>query len=100
ARRMRRLLYPGKKSRPEARLFRWYLVTLHASRKIIKRDGVSPDWQILKRALQDYRADSSVEAAEANMIVHALTVPNDPYYSSSYTFGPYPDLWGMQRIQA
>jgi beta propeller repeat protein len=49
----------------------------------------------------DYKANSSVEYAEPNYIAKAQMVPNDPYYSSSNSWGQgYDDLWGLKKIQA
>lgn len=37
--------------------------------------------------------------AEPNYILHALWIPNDPYYSSTGAWGQnFPDLWGLKAI--
>ena len=49
----------------------------------------------------EYSANEAVEYAEPNYIVKAMLVPNDPYYSSSGSWGQsYDDLWGLKKIQA
>jgi len=42
-----------------------------------------------------------IEYAELNPIMQTQLVPDDPYYSSSATWGQtFQDLWGLQKIQA
>lgn len=42
----------------------------------------------------------NVEYAEPNFIMHALVVPNDPYYNSYGSWGQdYDDMWGLKKIQ-
>jgi subtilisin family serine protease len=46
---------------------------------------------------QLYAADSHVEYAHPDYLVDAQFIPNDPYYSSSGSWGqPYDDLWGLK----
>jgi len=46
-----------------------------------------------------FRLNRSVEYAEPNYKVHVEMVPNDPYYSSSNSWGQgYADLWGLKKI--
>ncbi len=48
---------------------------------------------------EEYKKDPNVEYAEPNYIVKVQEVPNDPYYSSSGSWGQdYDDLWGMKKI--
>ncbi|MBI3996910.1 MAG: S8 family serine peptidase [Candidatus Omnitrophica bacterium] len=47
-----------------------------------------------------YRADPHVEYAEPNYRRQIALVPNDPYYSSSGSWGqPYADLWGLKKLR-
>ena len=51
--------------------------------------------------IRELAAQPEVEYAEPNVIMTAQTVPNDPYYSSSGSWGqPFRDLWGLQNISA
>jgi subtilisin family serine protease len=53
------------------------------------------------RAAALYAADPDVAYAEPDYEVHATLVPNDPFFSSSGTWGqPYRDLWGLAITQA
>lgn len=57
------------------------------------------DADILQSAA-DYQNDPNVEYAEPNYIYDTQMVPNDPYYSSSGSWGQsYDDLWGLKKIQ-
>ncbi len=52
-------------------------------------------------AVAAFAADPDVEYAEADYIVRTSQVPNDPYFSSSGSWGrPYPDLWGLHTTEA
>jgi subtilisin family serine protease len=49
---------------------------------------------------QEYKQDPSVVYAEPNYKVKVQMYPNDPYYSSSNSWGQgYDDLWGLKKIQ-
>ena len=51
--------------------------------------------------IQKYRENLLVECAQPNYIMTASVVPNDPYYSSSGSWGQtFPDLWGLHKINA
>lgn len=51
--------------------------------------------------LEDLKADPDVEFAEEDKVVTANSGPNDPYLSSSGSWGQsYGDLWGIQKIGA
>lgn len=53
------------------------------------------------QAVETMRGRSDVEYAEPDYLYHAMLVPDDPYYSSSGSWGqPYDDLWGLKKIQA
>lgn len=55
----------------------------------------------LTKILSDLRADPNVEFAEEDRIATANITPNDPYLSSTGSWGQsYPDLWGIQKIGA
>jgi subtilisin family serine protease/PKD repeat protein len=57
--------------------------------------------QRLHEVLAALRARPEVEYAEPNVVLHALWVPNDPYYGSSGAWGQaFGDLWGLQKIEA
>ncbi|HXR47191.1 MAG TPA: S8 family serine peptidase [Candidatus Limnocylindrales bacterium] len=53
----------------------------------------------LERILAGLRADPMVEFAQREQAVHACFVPNDPYFSSSNSWGQaYDDLYGVKAI--
>ena len=55
----------------------------------------------LTKILSDLKADPKVEFAEEDRIASANITPNDPYLSSTGSWGQsYPDLWGIQKIGA
>jgi hypothetical protein len=55
----------------------------------------------LEDALARLRRDPDVEYAEEDRAVALETVPNDPFYASSGTWGQsYDDLWGLKKIGA
>src|SRR5207253_3553881 len=52
----------------------------------------------LASILDALRADRNVEFAEEDKVVSTNLTPNDPYFSSSGSWGQnYPDLWGIDR---
>lgn len=54
-------------------------------------DVVKLNGQTLKEALDTYRHNPLVEYAEPNIVFHAMTTPNDTYYS---------DQWSLPKIKA
>jgi subtilisin family serine protease/PKD repeat protein len=53
------------------------------------------------QALSSLRADPEVEYAEKDKVVSVGLTPNDPYFSSTGTWGQaYDDLWGLKKIGA
>ena len=53
------------------------------------------------QAAAEFAADPHVAYAHPNFRASAQSAPNDPYYSSSGSWGqPYGDLWGLGRIEA
>jgi hypothetical protein len=55
----------------------------------------------LASTLTALRSDANIEYAEEDGTVGIAFTPNDPYYSSSGTWGqPYYDLWGIHKIDA
>jgi subtilisin family serine protease len=55
----------------------------------------------LDAALGALRRDRDVEYAEDDRVAAAHFTPNDPYYSTSGSWGQaYDDLWGLKRISA
>jgi len=52
-------------------------------------------------AAEAFRRDPHVDYAQANYRVRVSYVPNDPYFSSSGSFGQsYRDLWGLEKMEA
>ena len=46
------------------------------------------------------RTEPGVEYAEPDGFVAVAMTPNDPYYSSSNSYGPFDDLWGLKKISS
>ena len=71
-----------------------HIPDLSRTYKITVRGG-----EPIEKVLSDYRQNPLVEYAEPNYRYVAQWVPNDPYYSSSGSWGqPYGDMWGLTRI--
>jgi len=52
-------------------------------------------------AAREFGADPHVDYAQPNYVVTTQSMPNDPYYQSSGSWGQaYQDLWGLWKIQA
>ena len=55
----------------------------------------------IERLVAQYQADPHVAYAQPNYLVEVQMVPNDPYHSSSNSWGQgYDDLWGLKKIHA
>jgi len=55
----------------------------------------------LETVAHGYAADPAVEYCEPDYIVEAAYTPNDPYFSSSGSWGQnFDDLWGVKKIGA
>jgi subtilisin family serine protease len=51
--------------------------------------------------IDEYSKDRDIEYAEPDYLVSTQLEPNDPYYSSSGSWGQdYPDLWGIKKINS
>ncbi|KKK95263.1 hypothetical protein LCGC14_2674550, partial [marine sediment metagenome] len=56
---------------------------------------------MLQSLLTKYGQDPNIATFEPNYTVSITAVPNDPYYSSSGSWGQsYQDLYGMHKISA
>ncbi len=65
---------------------------------IVELGGNAPD---VAGTLALLRADADVEYAEVEHTYKTCDLPNDPYLSSSGSWGqPYADLWGLFKINA
>jgi len=55
----------------------------------------------INQMAKDYAQNPNVEYAEPNYLYKTYSVPNDPYYASSGSWGqPYDDLWGIKKIMS
>lgn len=53
----------------------------------------------LEQTLKELNSDPAVEFAEPEHVYQANLIPNDPYFSSTGTWGQsYDDLWGIKKI--
>ena len=60
-----------------------------------------PEDTDIQQLAAEYAADPSVEYAEPNYEYHLFFTPNDPFFTSSGSWGQkFPDLWGVHNIQA
>ena len=111
----------GKNSDTGAELFSWYKLTLdYPQEKAVgklneARDRIEQNLEgkenpvlensqalfNLQRVIVRLSQDSNIETIDLNYIVTTQVVPNDPYYSSTGSWGQtYPDLWGIKKIDA
>jgi subtilisin family serine protease len=93
---------PGKKSKSAAAIFAWYRLTLDPAQVQVKvqRNGVTVD-QRLEALKSSLTHDPAVADVEYNYTVHSDLVPNDPFYSTSGSWGQsFGDLWGLKKINA
>lgn len=57
--------------------------------------------QNIEHLVELYANDPHVEYVQPNFIYTATALPNDPYFSSSNSWGQgYEDLWGLKKIAA
>ncbi|MFH2104625.1 MAG: S8 family serine peptidase [Parcubacteria group bacterium] len=60
-----------------------------------------PEDTDVRKVIAEYENDPAVEYAEPNYKMETSRTPNDPYLSSSGTWGQaYDDLWGLKKINA
>jgi hypothetical protein len=90
---------PGLKSKKDNPLFNWYKVTIDSPKKTISKK--SSEFGKFKAMMDSYKSDTNIEAVEPDYVVTVFSTPNDPYYSSTGSWGQsYPDLWGIKKINA
>lgn len=89
---------PGANTKSE--LGGWYKVSLPGNGKKLntKRDATA--YKVLERLIDRYKSDDSIEIAQPSFVSHSMAVPNDPFYSSAFSFQGYDDMWGMKKINA
>ncbi|MDO8658103.1 MAG: S8 family serine peptidase [Candidatus Levybacteria bacterium] len=98
----------NKKSNIDSDIFSWYLIQFNEpvekingklDKKTGKLDTTSPAKKELQKTIVRLLNDPDIETVEPNYIVTTNIVPNDPYYSSTGSWGQaYPDLWGIKKI--
>lgn len=55
----------------------------------------------IQEVAKEFDADPSVEYAEPNFKIETTRIPNDPYYSSSGSWGQvYDDLYGLKKLNS
>lgn len=70
--------------------------SLYRTHKVYLAEGMS-----VEEAVAALKKNPDVEYAQPNYIMQLNTLPNDPYYRSSRTWGQaYDDLWGLKRINS
>lgn len=54
----------------------------------------------VEEAIAKLRTNPAIEYAEPNYLLELYSIPNDPYYSSTGSWGQtYDDLWGIKKLQ-
>ncbi len=116
----KRVAKVGRNSSSDHDLFSWYKLTLDAPKEkavgrlnkalsIIQTGKTSPNAKStranpqsvmdLQKVISKLKIDPNIEAVDLNYTVEVFVVPNDPYYSSTGSWGQtYPDMWGMKKI--
>jgi subtilisin family serine protease len=93
------LLKHNSGSKKDSPLSNWYIVTLKTPKEKITRN--SDQFVRFKGILDSYQHDPNINIAEPDYLINILTIPDDPYYSSSGSWGQsYPDLWGIKKISS
>ena len=86
-------------SKKDSPLSNWYIVTLKTPKEKITKK--SDQFVKFKKILDSYQNDPNIKVVEPDYLVNILTIPDDPYYSSSGSWGQsYPDLWGIHKINS
>ncbi len=87
----------GAKSNKESQLFNWYRIAFEVPKKTISKK--SAEFGRFKEIMESYKSDPSIDIVEPNYIVTIFLTPDDPYYSSTGSWGQsYSDLWGIRKI--
>lgn len=99
-----------KKTKKNDEVNNWFEVELPGQGEVIKGEfdeesgkinSPSIEADTLQEAIDEFKKDPNVEVVEPNFTVKILATPNDPYYSSSGSWGqPYDDLWGIKKINS
>ncbi len=101
-----------KKSKENAKeeIYGWYKVTLPGKQQVVagkinkateELSSKNDEASRLIGLVNEYERDANIVEAEPNYRVDLLATPNDPYYSSSGSWGQsYPDLWGIKKINS
>ncbi len=98
----------SKKTKKNKEILDWYEVKLPGEVKSVEGEfneetgeikSDDPNSSFVQEAISEFKKDPNVEAVEPDFRVEIMAVPNDPYYSSTGSWGQaYPDLWGMKKI--
>ncbi|MDX1765768.1 MAG: S8 family serine peptidase, partial [Candidatus Saccharimonadales bacterium] len=100
ATKIEQLARASSRSNQNTELFSWYKVSLDENRPITAQeiDGVAV-YADVEDLIDRLERDPAVEAVQKDYIVEEHLIPNDPYYSSSGSWGQgFDDLWGLKRI--
>jgi subtilisin family serine protease len=99
-----------KKEDTDEEVLGWYKVTLPGKHQVVEgkinkvTGELSSENDKASRLIDltdKYESDKNIVEAEPNFVVKILRTPNDPYYSSSGSWGQsYPDLWGIKKINS
>ncbi|WMW25524.1 S8 family serine peptidase [Methanolobus sediminis] len=84
-------------SEDDGTIYNWYKLKFNVSATQISKN--SSEFKKFKALMNSYELDPNIEVVELNYIINVQSIPDDPYFSSSGSWGQsYPDLWGMQKI--
>ncbi len=93
------LVKHGVGSKKDTPLSNWYIVTLKTPKEKITKK--SDQFVKFKKIMDSYQNDPNIKVVEPNYLITILTIPDDPYYSSSNSWGQsYQDLWGIRKINS
>jgi subtilisin family serine protease len=84
----------GQRKMPAKKLDNLDMVNVYVLKNIDTKD------RSVEEACQELSENPNIEYAQPNYIYEIQMFPDDPYYSSSGTWGQsYDDLWGLKKIQ-
>lgn len=117
-----RIAKEGKDSKTDSDLFSWYKVTFDApdtliegklnhAKEVVENNPANSGDKLhinngqalstLQQLINKLNKDPNIEDIDLNYSIHITVIPNDPYYSSTGSWGQsYDDLWGMKKINA
>jgi subtilisin family serine protease len=98
----------SQNSQTDTELFGWYKVTLEGEPSVIEGSYNHANGNLSTKDLKGKQLQSLIaqlkqspfiEEVEPNFQIQTSVIPNDPFYSSSGSWGQnFQDMWGLRRI--